>query len=297
MRSCRILSWAFALICLGLAAPAAAEPQAPVQSPRGSDDAVLLKDGTLFRGTITELIAGRSVRIVLTTGETRVIPMESVSYAGAGSALASTSAPAASQLELRANKTGVTFFWRGDSARVTIDGDTGHAAQTYRRICTAPCEAVLPPGTYLMALASGHGDPVVVDDPVVIEGPSSLRAKHTSYAPLRIAGAILGVGAAIGGIYLMGSAVLRSKETCDAAGNCATEPDIDTQKLLIGAGVLVGGAIIGGLLQGKADGAEIVISPLVSPTRSRVPGLVSPGHDALSSAPSLSPGLTISAVF
>lgn len=296
MRSCRIHSWAIALSWLLLAAPAAAEPQAPVQSLRGSDDAVLLKDGTLFRGTIMELVPGRSVRIVLTTGETRVIPMDSVSYAGAGSALASASAPPGSQVELRANKSGVTYFWRGDSARLTIDG-TGHTLQTYRRVCTAPCELLLPPGTYQMALASGSGDPVAVEEPVVIEGPSTLRAKHTSYAPLRVAGAILGVGAAIGGIYLMGTGLLRSKDTCDAAGNCSTEPDVDTQKVLIGAGVLVVGAVVGGLLQGKSDGAEIMVSPLVVPTRSRVPGASLPGHDALSTSPWLTPGLTVSAIF
>ena len=106
MRSPRFHSWALVLIGLTVAAPAAAQPKAPVQSQRGSEDAVLLKDGTLFRGTIMELIPGRTVRIVLATGETRVIPMDSVNYAGPGSALSATSAPAGSQQELRGEQDG-----------------------------------------------------------------------------------------------------------------------------------------------------------------------------------------------
>jgi len=64
--------------------PAAAKPNA------SDPDVVVLKDGSLVRGTISELKKGEFVTIFLMTGETRTIPTAKVEYAGADSTVPRT---------------------------------------------------------------------------------------------------------------------------------------------------------------------------------------------------------------
>ncbi len=301
MRVFRLPAFAAVACCLAMSAPSFAEPPAPAASapapvPARPGDAVLLRDGTLMRGTIMELLPGRTVRVVLDSGETRVIPMDTVAYAGPAAGLATSTPPPGAPLELRANKTGVTFYWRGDSARVVLDGDDRGTAQSYRRICTAPCEASLPPGTYLMALSSGHDKAVAVEEPVVLEGPSSIHGTHRSYTPLRVIGTIIVISSVVSGLYLIGRGVLRTTESCDSEGTCSTEPDVDLNDVLWGTGILIGGGTLGGILQGKDDSATIRVAPLAQPRARRLPG-GAPGHDALSASPALVTGLSVSAVF
>jgi hypothetical protein len=87
------------------AAPSAATPTAGVTAsptaPTGlvnvnAPDVVRLKNGGLLRGTISELVPGDFVSIVLITGESRKVPYADVQYAGSSSDPANASAVAPS---------------------------------------------------------------------------------------------------------------------------------------------------------------------------------------------------------
>jgi hypothetical protein len=63
--------------------PSAGTPGAPVPAQSVSlSDVVVLKDGSLFRGTITELVAGERVTILLPSRETKTFSTSRVAYAG-----------------------------------------------------------------------------------------------------------------------------------------------------------------------------------------------------------------------
>jgi hypothetical protein len=64
-------------------APSAQAQEATAASAPGAlADVVKLKDGSLFRGTITALVAGDHVDLLLLSGETRQFTMSEVAYAG-----------------------------------------------------------------------------------------------------------------------------------------------------------------------------------------------------------------------
>jgi hypothetical protein len=261
------------------------------------DDVVVLKDGTTLRGTISELKPGRSVIIVLITGESRSIPMTEVTYAGAASAQ-SRGAPV--PVQLRADKPVITFYYRGDTASLTTRDDKEASSVVYKRICTAPCDSMLAPGTYLMALSKGHSDPAPAEDPVVVSGPTSMQGTHTSYKALRVASAVVGIGSAVAGVIVIGLGLMRQKDECDATGNnCQSQADPDWTKVGIGVGVIVVGAIASAIMN-KSDTASVRVVPFLTPESIRPVGQTSTpaGADALSRrAPALLPGLGLAYVF
>jgi hypothetical protein len=202
-------------------------------------DVVRLKNGGLLRGTISELVPGEYVVIVLTTGETRKLSMTSVDYAGptggapareqgtpatAGASAshgnerqtASHGAPATRheaasplvpnraqevRVSFRANEPNVSFYLKtSDTARA------GHArrASGFTLLCTAPCEASLPEGPYIFGLAKDDRAPVLAKL-VTISGSRSLMAQYTDNSEVRrvgwaLFGASIGVGILIYGI-------------------------------------------------------------------------------------------------
>jgi hypothetical protein len=306
------LTAAFAL--LAALPPAGAEvPSARTVASAGSrgEDAVLLRNGGVLKGTITELAPGDAVTIVLLTGETRRLPMAQVAYAGPAANLPVPGGAAAPdrqlvRLELRGNKAGLTFFMRGDySLGTTSEGESrGVGAQHYRRLCTTPCEAYLPPGSHMMALSPGPGAPADVDEVVYVGGPSTLEGKHTSNGAVRAVGWVVTLGAVGVGFYLIISGLLRSKTECTTttAGTlCEDKPDIDTTRVAVGGGVLVGGVIIGGLLQGVSDGASVRVFPAAPGAVGTRRGLAGGGPDAdlgaRGAGAAFVPGLTLGASF
>ncbi|MBI5532280.1 MAG: hypothetical protein HY898_06180 [Deltaproteobacteria bacterium] len=267
--------------------PASHKPATP------GDDMVVLNDGTTLRGTISELKPGRSVLIVLLTGESRRIPMSEVSYAGSAAA---RNGGEGVPVQLRADKPAITFYY---NASLTMRGDDKASAITYKRICTAPCETTLPPGSYIMALSKGTStDPAPVEEPVVVNGPTSLQGTHTSYKALRVASAVVGIGSAIGGVILIGFGLMKSKDTCDAAG-CKTEADPDWNKVAVGAGVIIVGAIASAIMN-KSDTATVRVVPFLTPESIRPVGQThGPAFtDTLSTrAPAILPGLGLAYTF
>lgn len=130
-------------------------------------------------------------------------------------------------------------------------------------MCTAPCETEVAPGTRRLALSLGKGTPVEPENFVRIEGPSRLEGEYTSYAGMRLAGWLTMVGSAGVGTYLMLTS-LSADETCDSSGYC-TET-LDSTRLYAGAGVMLAGGIVGLVLSGKSDEAQIRVVPMSTAT-------------------------------
>ena len=97
--------------------------------------------------------------------------------------------------------------------------------------------------------------------PVVINGPSVLRASYDYRGHERAAGWIVGiVGAATGIVMIAASA--HEHEICDADGFCHTRETASAPLLAGGVLVLLASGIVGGVLATQPDHARISVEPL-----------------------------------
>jgi hypothetical protein len=283
----------FALATGFTLASLAAPRSAGAQSAQ-ANDVVMLRNGGLLRGTISEYVPGSHVLMVTVTGETKRIKAAEVSYAGPSSG-APNAAPnggrnrpslvtvnaAEAPVKLRSEQPEVTFYLRtGESmgSAVTTGFGMGYGyrgasmmpstaftsvrGRSYGRVCTAPCEATVAAGSYSMALSKGNGSPIEAEELVRVDGPSTLQGTYTSYAGLRVAGFAVGLASIIAGGYLVISS-FGTKDVCE--GNfCQSEVDVDTTRLVLGSVVLVGGSIAGSVMAGKSDETSIRVLPAAS---------------------------------
>jgi hypothetical protein len=255
---------------------------------------VVLKNGDMLRGTISERKTGESVVFVMMTGEVRTIPWADVKYAGPESErpkVAAEGKPQSTQRDsvrpfvtvrsgeapfnFRATPTDepVTLHVHSGSATVVGHGFTTRgtaamyvgAADSYSTICTAPCSATLPAGTHRLALSQGRGTPVESDEPTPLAGPSDLQGEYVSRQGTRIAGWIVMLGSGVAGTVLMLSA-LEEKEECtpDHSGGepyCSTTTELNGTRLWGGTGVIAGGTLVGLILAITPDEARITVAP------------------------------------
>ena len=266
-----------------MAEPPAAEPQPPAAPP---PDLVRLKDGGLLRGTIAELVPERRVVIVLITGEKRTVPMHLVEYAGPATKEPApaprgappppppeTSSPSPSvppktygppsipgmpRLKLTADEPDLTFYVRTDSSSGPIWTSQGVGVitiDTYRRLCTAPCETQLKAGTYAFGVSRGDGRPVPADEAVRVDSAQTLAGEYESYAGMRTAGWIIAGVGLIGGIAL----ILTSTSTndCDIADPDCEPGEIDSGRMFGGLAVVGVTSLVGFLMAFKSDEASV----------------------------------------
>ena len=236
----------------------------------------------MYRGTIAEMVPGDHVVIVLITGETKRFSMSDVVSSGPVAAPPATppiaasappapppppSAPADDRVALtlesdRADvafsvKTGQTNFegvgW-GGRGPVFVGGE----ASSYSTLCTAPCTAKLPRGSYHVGV-SEHAKAVIEPkpQPVTIPGPGTLRVTHTSYAVFRGVGAVIALGSLVGGIYLLVDAENGSQDC--SSGYCVKAAN--STELAEGSVLLAGGLLIGILMMVTRDPASITFEP------------------------------------
>jgi hypothetical protein len=232
-----------------------------------------------LRGTISELVPGQYVTIVLITGETRKIAFTEVEQAGAANepakasaaAAAAAAAPAAavdfpaagnksgnaqpfavvhaaeSRVSVTSNPTGITLFRRAASAGVNGQG----LVSGYEEVCTAPCNVSMPAGTHTFAIAKPGGKTNEADAVILPAGNATLSASVVDRTGLRIGLAVVGAGAIVGGFVMIMSGT--------------PEQPASTSKI-VGASVLAG---VGGGMMGLAftisDGAEITVTPGTPP--------------------------------
>jgi hypothetical protein len=248
-------------------------------------DVVKLKDGSIYRGTIVELVPGDHVDIVLPSGQTRRFPMSDVAYAGAATphedvpaAAASPPAPAPSaagehapkaELHLEANERDVQFLVRVGQGEASGFGYVwggggfvsfvGHSRQ-YALICTAPCDGELPNGIHRLALSLRGGKAIEAEDPVELEGPATLRGTYECRAGTRAVGWVL-FGLSLAAGTLIAATSVRTTYTCDVDGFCSTDKRIVGAQLGAGVGIMLAGGIAGAIVGVTKDKAIIEVVP------------------------------------
>jgi len=261
MRSVAAFSSIALLFCLASRnAGAQTPPPAAGASATSAHDVVRLKNGGLLRGTIAELVPSKQVTIVLVTGDRRTISMDEVQYAGAAAeapkpkdaapAPTPTTATATdntvrplvtihaeeARLQLRANEPDTTFY-----VRTAVAGGPHGVIAAYDRICTAPCEASMPSGSYEMALSQHGSTPRGTSDPVVVRGESTLQGSFESRMGIRLVGLGIAIAGGIGGIWLTSTAASSHQEcetsTLTGSTYCHDKLDFDATRALLGTAI------------------------------------------------------------
>ncbi|MCC7540212.1 MAG: hypothetical protein IT379_28595 [Deltaproteobacteria bacterium] len=245
----------------------AAPPSAPTTSatalPSRSAQTVRLRNGTVLRGTVAELVPDDRIVIVLATGETRRIPMDEVARVENDESPGSLVRDAASRpgprpvtrrpvsLRFAAAQPGLSLHWvtstlAGYAARY---GSRWAMLAQYERLCTAPCELTVSPGTYDLALSQG-APPVALPGPTRIPGPGTLRGTYVSHEGRRTVGLVTAIGSPILGaiVAVTGFAI--------SVGACGGEPECSPSGA--GLGMFVGGVSLG--IVGAAVGLVLILT-------------------------------------
>jgi hypothetical protein len=262
-----------AALCLAVTSPAlgqsatSAGPAAPTASSAPLD-VVLLHDGSMFRGTISELVAGDHVVIILASGESKRFAFSTVRYAGPspgapplGASPAPVPSPAAVStfesgpfpVQFLATVPGLTFYRLNRSVSTV---QLGLAAGTITHeslseICRAPCVAPLERGTYFLSLGIPGEYPVPANVGVRVTSPTSVQASYESRSDFRLAGWLVVAGSVVVGTAL---SYLSVRDCPPEDRNCSL-PRVPL--LATGLGIGTVGTIVGLLMTGKDDDATI----------------------------------------
>jgi hypothetical protein len=189
----------------------------------------MLKNGGLLRGTISELVPGDTVTIVTLAGATRRISMDAVKYAGPADHAPGPDEETAEEVAPRkptpaakapgsftADEVPVSFV-APNQEDVTLYLKT----QAFTRVCTAPCEAVLPAGGQQLALGIGTQRPVALEELTHLTGRSKLVGYYDSHKSERKTGwAIFGVSLGLGAVLATGGAIAATSD-CGKGGSCS----------------------------------------------------------------------------
>jgi hypothetical protein len=294
----------FAAVTFGAAvalwpADAAAQdsPASPVPAPSAAaapsptPDIVKLKDGSMYRGEILELVANDHVDLRVSSGEVKRFPMSDVSFAGASAVPEAPPAPPPPTPPPTAASTAVRVQFESDTPDTEVyqkDGEsvgTGYVfagrssgvvairAQQFKRVCGAPCASSLEPGTYRLAMSKGERAPVQDHESVTIDGPSRVKAKYTDNTGTRVAGWVVMGASLVAGTVMMVEA-FSSSQNCTAAtqygsgmygfsapGSCYSTTTTNTG-LLAGGGVVMGvGTLVGLVLALQHDNVTFSVTP------------------------------------
>jgi hypothetical protein len=275
-----------AVICtaaLGLALPGTVLGQSATSSQPATAsaplDVVLLNDGSMFRGTISELVANDHVVIVLASGDSRRFAFSAVRYAGPASgapetapsgahpSAESTPVPSSTDIpvvevgpfpvQFLATRPDITVYrLRRSVGTFTFGqagfGNSGTLLQDWvTEICRAPCVTALDRGTYYFSLGLPGEYPVAASTGVRVFSPVTIRAHYESRSGFRMAGWLVAVGSAVTGTVL----TLLSVRDCPADDRNCSIPRIPLFATGMGIGLV--GTITGLIMTGKDDEATI----------------------------------------
>lgn len=221
-------------------------------------DIIRLKDGGFMRGTISELVPGDHVVIVLPNGESRTLTMDKVEYAGPDPGLEAApggpkKAPTVPgvKLHLTSPQKNARFYLPIGMRVGRVEGGAFEQSKVvhsedYKELCRAPCDVTLQAGSYALALAIEGGDPVRSAALLDIDGPTSVEGVYTSYSVVRALGWVTSVvGGAVGVVLLI-----------KPPGG---ETDLSAGRILPGALTIIGSGILGGILTRVEDDADIYV--------------------------------------
>lgn len=255
-----VLAIALAPAVVGWSSQAGAQ-----QAAASLGDEVKLKDGSVFRGTITELVPKDHVDLLMASGQTRRFAAADISYAGPAKRPPVASGTGDSgghgkgvdvhvvsdtddvQLLIRTGQGEVEGMGWGYHGAVAYEG----VARDYAIVCTAPCDTQLPPGLQRLALSHHGGRTVEAEDPVQVSGSSTLRAEYESRLGVRIAGYVIMFGSLATGVIIMAT----NAPQCPPTG--CQFPTAFWGGLI----VIVAGGILGSILTGVGDHASIQLVP------------------------------------
>ncbi len=298
-------------------APSAQAQEAPgAAAPGALADVVKLKDGSLFRGTITALVAGDHVDLLLPSGETRQFAMSDVTYAGpAPSAAPAAPAPVTPSppaeptytvtgrkvaVRVEADEPGMQLLVKAGEGVVSGGGYSfggggfvyGGRVTDYALLCSAPCDLGMPAGTHRLALSRASGGVLAVDPPVEIEQASTLKAHIESHKGVRVAGILILITGIVGGLVLIGTSA-DDQTTCDTGFGCSTTTEIDSTRFGAGLAVLTLGTIAGIVMMVTHDKASIEVVPSAAARLPLLPGHTSDRAFATPASPDSVPGMTL----
>jgi hypothetical protein len=139
-------------------------------------------------------------------------------------------------------------------------GSLHSVGDRFDRICTAPCEASMPAGTYRIAVSTPDSGLLVLDDPLQVSGSGFVEGAYRSNAGIRTAGWITGGGSLLVGLTLtiIGYAD-RSEEGNCAGGAC--EENANTALVISGLAVAFTGMLAGAIMVAVDDEASIRFTP------------------------------------
>jgi hypothetical protein len=275
----RHLPWVVPILLAAATVPVTLAWSADVhaQQTPGLADEVRLKDGSVFRGTITELVPKDHIDLLMANGQTRRFPAADVAYAGPTARPPAPAAPAGPPPGPR----GVPLHVESDQPDVQLLVRTGQmeaegwgyrgvvtmAARDYSLICTAPCDAQVPPGPHRLALTEHGGRVVEADDPIEVMGPSTLRAHYESRMGIRVTGYVIGVATLVTGVVLIATSY---NGNCNpAASNCQ---QFNTGQLVGGIVTIIAGGIVGGVMASIGDKADLQLVPMGAAGPIKLPG-------------------------
>lgn len=225
---------AAAFILWILCAAASASAQLP-------PDVVRLRDGGLFRGTISQYEPGRHVVIVLPNGEERRFEAAQIEFAGPAAEMPAPSAPAptpappaqapappaqgppaplvvqiapplAFPVRFESERPQLQIFRIvGAEQRLRVTA-TQYGASSYlesnaifERVCTTPCEVPFLPGFYGLGVSGGGGIVRPGDPALHVAGPTRVHVAWTDRELMRIIGfAVAIAGGVLGAAGLIG---------------------------------------------------------------------------------------------
>ena len=227
----------------------AQEPAAPAP-PDDVKVVVTLKNGSIYRGVLVELVAGDHVTLQTPFGETKRFAKGDVASVHADVPSAPVEAVAAqppvgaqanaARVHFEAKTAETDLFVQTGPAMVNGSGGGGsgttRTVREYEHVCGAPCDASLTAGKHRLALAYQDRDPVQTGE-VSLEGPTTLKGSYVDRRGTRIAGwVIFGVGVGVGSALVLASVASKSENCSDQwlTGFCtASSP----RAALFGAGL------------------------------------------------------------
>jgi hypothetical protein len=206
MRMVRLAGW---LACLGFffaSSIALAQDVGP--------DIVRLRSGGFVRGTVTELIPGSHVVVVTSDGTSHRFEEAEVEFAGpapvtVAPATVAPVAPVAPQsvAAVPTPAAAPTSTFSTDDEALTL---FHLGAGGYAPICELPCALTLETGPHSFGVSRDGGRMLPVDERFAVTGPSQFLVRWHGRGGVRaggwvllVAGALTGLGMALGGVAMM----------------------------------------------------------------------------------------------
>jgi hypothetical protein len=261
------------------APPPPAPPSSAPAPEAATQDLVVLKDGSLLRGGLVEVLPNDHVTMQLATGETAIVQwsrIERIERGGTGAAPVPPPYTPWGQSPLRPGGVSVLIHIASDSA-VNLE-QRGGAGYAWKTVCTAPCDRPLPTN-YEYRIT---GDGIRTSRAFALEGQVgerlvlSVSARSSATRTGGLVMTIAGAAALFASLVVFVDAASKQRTEDDAAA-LADRParDVSSSEDTAGLVLLVAGAAVtavGVVLFARSSSSKV--AQLVAGTALRGPAIV-----------------------